>query len=173
MWSFRTESPPRNRAFRLRPNAPFLQPRALGGIPLNTTERTLHAPRGWGWLLLGRSCRLLAFPVPRSRWFRFPFLLVRVRCCFGSPRVAVVSFVLYVCSRLVLVLAPRVLAFVLVVCGGFISPFASFMGHEAAAIPSPAATKIYFPDKCDILRPRNGSVFQRSGKHFASPWLKR
>ena len=70
----------------------------------------------------------LDLAVPRSRWFRFPFLLVRIRRCFWSARVAVVSFVLYVGSRLVLVLVLRVLAFVLAVCGGFIfPPFASFM----------------------------------------------
>ena len=59
----------------------------------------------------------LALAVPRLRWFRFPFSLVRVRCWFWSPRVAVVSFVLNVGSRLVLVL---------VLCvprgGGFVCP---------------------------------------------------
>ena len=46
--------------------------------------------------------------VPRSRWFRLPFSLVRVRCCFWSPRAAAVSFVLNVGPRLVLVLVLRV-----------------------------------------------------------------
>ena len=51
----------------------------------------------------------LALDVPRSRWFRFPFLLFRVRCWFWSSRVAVVSFVLNAGSRLVFVFTLRVL----------------------------------------------------------------
>ena len=46
----------------------------------------------------------LALAVPGSRQFRSPLSLVRVRCCFWSPRVADVSFVLKVVSRLALVL---------------------------------------------------------------------
>ena len=46
--------------------------------------------------------------VPRSRWFRLPFSLVRVRRWFWSSRAAVVSFVINVGSRLVLVLVLRV-----------------------------------------------------------------
>ena len=84
----------------------------------------------------------LALDVPRSRWFRFPFSLVRVRCGFWSPRVAAASSVLYVGSRLVLVLVLRVWP-LFWSCGGFVFfPFGFFIGSETTVNPFLGATKI-------------------------------
>ena len=70
----------------------------------------LRGPRGRGWFRFG-LCVFLALADPPSRWFRLPF-------SSWSPRVAVVSFILNVASRL---------ALVLVTCGGFVL-FVSLFG---------------------------------------------
>ena len=67
---------------------------------------------------------------------------------------AVVSSALYVRWRLVLVLVLRVLAFVLVACGGFILPtFASFMGNETTVNP-------FLGGQLKFIAPPNGAFFK-------------
>ena len=89
------------------------------------------------------SSYVAALAVPRSRRFRLPLSLGRVRCGFWSFRVAVVSLVLNVSARLGLVVA--VVSLVLIaglfwvlrgVCGGFVFP-RSWCLFGVGCVPSP------------------------------------
>ena len=110
------------------PRFSYLNPRAGGRPPVNTTECFLQGPRVWGWLWFGLLCRLwlwlfrvcggfvcpfrrFAFCVgrPARRRFRLSLTLVRVWCWFwsfvfglGFWSCAAVSFYFFLCT------APRV-----------------------------------------------------------------